>query len=77
MNKNREIWQEFHGKIPRGWLVHNLNGNKRDLRLENLAAIPRNPAHQGQVTAPYVKRIRKLERELKLLKEKVNGNGTK
>jgi len=70
MNKNREVWQEKHGKIPKGWLVHSLNGDKWDIRLENLAAIPRYPTHQGQITAPYVGRIRNLERELKLLKEK-------
>lgn len=66
MNKNREIWQESHGKIPKGWLIHSLNGDKRDTRLENLAAVPRYPVHQGQITAPYVERIKKLERELKL-----------
>ena len=65
MNKNREVWQEAHGKIPKGWLVHSLNGDKRDTRLENLAAVPRYPVHLGQVTAPYKKRIQNLERLLK------------
>lgn len=69
MNKNREIWQEAHGKIPKGWLVHHLNGDKRDYRLENLAAVPRYPIHLGQITAPYIHRIKNLEKELKLLKE--------
>lgn len=67
MNKKREVWQEAHGKIPKGWLVHVLNGNKEDTRLENLAAVPRYSVHQGQITAPYVERIKNLERELKLL----------
>lgn len=66
MNKKREVWQEHHGIIPKGWLIHSLNGDKRDTRLENLAAVPRYPVHQGQITAPYVERIKKLERELKL-----------
>jgi len=70
MNIRREIWQESHGVIPKGYVVHNLNGNSGDNRLENLAAVPRNPDHIGQVIAPYRERIRKLERELKLLKEK-------
>ena len=70
MNTRRELWQEKHGLIPKGWVVHNLNGNKGDNRLENLAAIPRYPAHQGQITAPYVERIKNLERELKLSREK-------
>jgi len=70
MNERRAVWQEHHGLIPKGWLIHSLNGNKGDVRIENLAAIPRYPAHQGQITAPYVARIRKLEKELKLLEEK-------
>jgi hypothetical protein len=69
MNKRRELWQESHGKIPKGWLIHSLNGDKEDIRLENLAAVPRYPAHQGQITAPYIERIRKLERLLKESKE--------
>jgi hypothetical protein len=72
MKRNREVWQEAHGTIPKGWLVHALNGDKADTRLENLAAIPRYPAHIGQVTAPYVERIKNLERELKFLKENNN-----
>ena len=69
MNKNREVWQEAHGEIPKGWLVHALNGNKGDTRLENLAAVPRYPIHLGQVTAPYIMRIKNLERLLKGSKE--------
>ena len=76
MNKKRETWQEAHGKIPKGWLVHSLNGDKSDVRLENLAAVPRYPKHNGEITAPYIERIRNLERLLKESKEK-NGNNTK
>lgn len=65
MSERRRVWQEAHGLIPKGWLVHSLNRDTKDFRLENLAAIPRYPVHQGQITAPYVKRIRKLERLLK------------
>jgi len=45
-----------------------LNGDATDIRDENLAAVPRNPANAGQVIAPYRVRIRNLERELRLLK---------
>ena len=70
MNTRREVWQEAHGVIPKGWLIHSLNGDKWDIRLENLAAIPRYPVHQGQITAPYVERIKNLERLLKESEEK-------
>jgi len=69
MNKGREVWQEARGPIPKGWLCHHLNGNTEDNRLENLAVVPRKPEHLGQVTAPYVSRIKKLERLLKQSKE--------
>jgi len=66
MNTRRTLWQEAHGKIPKGWVVHTLNGNNGDNRLENLAAIPRD--NLNMVIAPYRERIRTLERELKFLK---------
>ena len=67
-SERRRVWQEAHGPIPKGWLVHSLNGDKGDLRLENLAAVPRYPEHLGQITAPYVSRIKTLESQLKLAK---------
>ena len=70
MNKHREVWQESRGKIPKGHVVHILNGDKRDTRLENLACVPRYPIHLGVITAPYVERIRNLEKQLKLQEEK-------
>jgi len=69
MQTHREVWQEAHGEIPKGWLVLALNGDKSDTRLENLAAVPRYPRHLGEITAPFVKRIRKLEKLLKEQKE--------
>ena len=69
MNTRRKLWQERHGPIPKGWVVHNLNGNKGDVRFENLAAVPRKPDNLNCVIAPYRQRIRTLEREIKLLKE--------
>ena len=65
MNKRRELWQEKHGTIPKGWVVHNLNGDSGDNRLENLAAVPRKPENLNLVIAPYRKRIRELELKLK------------
>ena len=69
MNKRREVWREAHGPIPKGFVVHSLNGDKEDLHLENLAAVPRRPEHLGQITAPYIVRIRQLEKLLKELEE--------
>jgi hypothetical protein len=70
MNERREVWQTKHGTIPKGWVIINLNGDSTDIRIENLAAVPRYPVHIGQITAPYRERVRNLEKELKFLKEK-------
>ena len=63
MNARREAWAKEHGPIPKGWVVHNLNGDPSDLRPENLAAVPREPAYI--VVAPYRERIKHLELKLK------------
>ncbi len=71
MNDRRKAWSEKHGPIPKGWVVHNMNGDMADNRIENLAAVPRKTGNISEVVAPYRKRIRQLELELQ--KEKENG----
>ena len=63
MNVRRTIWSEAHSPIPKGWVVHNLNGQPGDVRLENLAAVPRDSIFLA--VAPYRERIRNLELQLK------------
>jgi len=64
MNERRRNWFSERGPIPKGWVVHNMNGNMRDNRLENLACIPRKTDNISQVIAPYRERIKKLELKL-------------
>ena len=64
MNARRAAWTEARGPIPKGSVVHNLNGNMADNRLEILAAIPRKTGNISEVVAPYRERIKKLELEL-------------
>jgi len=63
VNIRRTIWSEAHGPIPKGWVGHNLNGQPADVRLENLAAVPRDSIVRA--VAPYRERIRNLELQLK------------
>lgn len=64
MNPRRSIWSAAHGPIPKGWVIHNMNGDASDNSLENLAAVPRKTDNIMQVVAPYRERIRRLELEL-------------
>lgn len=36
MNEHRILWIAAYGPIPPGYVVHHINGNRRDNRLENL-----------------------------------------
>jgi hypothetical protein len=58
---HREVWTQHRGPIPKGWVVHQMNGEETDTRIENLACVPREgPPHK--ITPPYRERIRELER---------------
>ena len=72
-NPRREAWIAVHGPIPKGWVVHNLNDDRRDNRIENLGIVPRKTDNISEVVVPYRKRIRQLELELQ--KEKENATG--
>ena len=63
MNSRREVWIKKHGPIPKGWVSVNLNGQPSDLREENIAVIPR-CKNLRLIIAPFIRRIRWLEREL-------------
>ena len=65
MNARRLVWTENRGPIPKGWIVHNMNGNMGDNRLENLACIPRKTGNISNVVAPYRERIKILELQLR------------
>jgi hypothetical protein len=39
ITKHRAIWMRVHGEIPKGYIIHHINGNKQDNRIENLECI--------------------------------------
>ncbi len=62
------IWEQIYGKrVPKGYLIHHLNGIKDDNRPDNLIAIKR--GEHSQLAEPYKKRIRELEIEITRLKQ--------
>lgn len=38
---HRKIWEKHYGTIPKGMLVHHVNENKQDNRIENLELLTR------------------------------------
>jgi len=64
------VWEKTHNQsVPKGYVIHHLNGIKTDNRPENLIAMKR--SEHINLAEPYKKRIRELEEEIKLLKEKL------
>lgn len=60
------IWEQVHGKqLPKGWIIHHLNGIRSDNRPENLIALP-NRKHIHILEAK-AQRIRELEAKVRLL----------
>lgn len=35
-DEHRAVWESVHGPIPIGYVIHHINGDKRDNRIENL-----------------------------------------
>jgi hypothetical protein len=67
--EHRVVWEKANGPIPRGHVIHHLNGDKSDNRLENLDCTPR-ASHGPRLHADpthYEARIRELESRLREL----------
>ena len=39
--EHRRVWEDEHGPIPRGYVIHHVNGDKLDNRLANLSCMHR------------------------------------
>lgn len=54
------IWEKFHNKeVPKGHIIHHINGVKTDNRIENLVAM--SSKHHDMLIPLLEKRIRDLE----------------
>jgi len=56
------VWEENHGKpVPMGWVIHHLNGIRKDNRPENLLAVSRGKHEHQTFVKTLQTRIRELE----------------
>jgi hypothetical protein len=69
-SEHRVVWEKANGKIPKGHIIHHLNGIRDDNRLENLCSLPRKRHSPITIIEPHQERIRELEKQLK--KENLN-----
>ncbi len=53
----RKVWEFHNGKIPKGMLIHHINWNKEDSRIENLMCVTRKE-HDQLHLLPNRKRVR-------------------
>jgi hypothetical protein len=83
--EHRRIWEEAHGPIPAGHVIHHLNEDGYDNRLENLACVSRSehaaihkplgtwakkrPSDRTRGLRNLSRRIRELEAELAACRE--------
>lgn len=67
------VWERVHSKsLPKGWVIHHMNGVKDDNRPANLMALP--TQHHNALIPGFQKRIRELEVEIKLLQKALEAN---
>ncbi len=60
--EHRLVWEQSHNKtLPKGWVVHHLNGIRSDNRPENLVAMPRKDNKPYTFVQALQARIRELE----------------
>ncbi len=67
--EHRVVWEKHFGKLKEGYIVHHLNGDKKDNCIENLIAVLRKEHSFMTITDPFKKRIKELEKMIKDLKK--------
>ena len=58
------VWEDANGELPKGYIIHHLNGIKHDNRLSNLMAVQRGQHHFALYLQSLQKHIRDLEAQL-------------
>ena len=64
---HRLVWEQHNGKIPEGYMIHHINGDKKDNRIENLMMVT--PKEHGKLhRKPNRKRVYYPSGAVKIIK---------
>lgn len=70
--KHRLIWEQSNGKIPRGYNVQFLNGNRTDCRIENLYLISRSDQINHNTIIRYPAELRQSIHKIAKMDKLIN-----
>jgi len=71
--EQRLVWEANKGKILKGAVIHHVNGNKLDNRIENLELIRSNGEHIRKKHGPFIEipRMKLSAKELEFIKSHI------
>jgi len=67
--EHRFIWEQAHGKLNKGMVVHHINGLRTDNRLENLIALPKRK-HNNNMPEPFTVNCPHCQKPIRIIKQR-------